>query len=253
MIEKKYKNIISKLKSREVDINIMYNFSSPEHLQLLTNAIRNIEKRVSQEFKYSNKDYNLILERFSKNKDFNKNVDAYLADKDRFCKPQLTYMFKRNDLEVKYSWAFLDVAELKEKKNYKHLTDRNHRIKREFYNKNKLGLSLSFIKKFDDFEKFKYIVKELNRVIKTYKIDVSLEASESFIDFYYSDEDFNFYYNLFLKTQDRNILPSLVLKNGGDISRESFLVVTTFERRIRKDLTEKELRFIKKHIDLYLI
>lgn len=119
----------------------------------------------------------------------------------------------------------------------------------------KLDITLDDIAKYDDFDKLKYLTGGISRNIKHFN---TKEKYLAYIDYFYSDEQFNKIYKKWIdSSKNKWYQPTLDHKvcksKGGNWELSNLQFLTWFENRAKADMSEDEWNDIKARITGYFI
>lgn len=116
-------------------------------------------------------------------------------------------------------------------------------------------IKLKWIKKFDDFEKLKF----LNRAIanRDGRYNFTKTEYEKYIERFYKDEQFNKIYNKWIGNKnDKYLKPSIdhivPRSKGGNNKLDNLQFLTWFENRCKNDMAQDEWSTFKKNMKEYL-
>ena len=120
----------------------------------------------------------------------------------------------------------------------------------------KWKVGVDFLKKFNDFEKLKF----LNRAItnRDNRYPFSLEEYKKYIEKFYYDKQFNYIYLKWLKNkEDIYMKPSIDHKiprsKGGTTSIDNLQFLTWFENRCKNNMSQESWDKLKINIKDYLL
>ena len=118
----------------------------------------------------------------------------------------------------------------------------------------KYDVTYKWVDSFDDLDKVKFLNRALSRK-RDYK-GFDTEQYKQYIETFYKDEEFNRLYDLWVKTGDKYIKPSLdhiiPKAQGGSLLVENLRFISWFENRAKCDMTLEEWENIKGNIQIYL-
>ena len=121
----------------------------------------------------------------------------------------------------------------------------------------RFDIELDWFLKFDDFEKLKFLNRQvINR--DGNRFDDGKEWYKSFIEKFYYDKDFNLLYNNYLNSDnDKYKKPSLdhiiPRSKGGTNDLENLRFITYLENMCKRDMTLDEWENIKQRLEDYFI
>lgn len=117
-------------------------------------------------------------------------------------------------------------------------------------------IDVSFLEKFEDFNKLKFLNKSISR--KRDFGEISTEYYKEFILKFYNEPQFNLIYSKWKDNGEQNLLkPSLdhifPKSRGGSNELDNLQFLTWFENRCKNDMTQDEWNSLKLNIKEYLI
>lgn len=244
--EKDFKRIVSRLKGRNLPLYIAMQFNTPEHLSYLNTAIKSLEVRKGK--KYSVKDYNKIINKFSKNKEFLDNCNIYDDNNEVCTKPTITFI---NDISKgKYKIENLKPSLLKNKEFYKTKSVQVDELY-TLYQRMKNAPSYDFLSQFKDVDKLKFLISEIKNK------NLSVEDKEKYLLEFYNYKAFNSMYYKYLDNKNNKYLkPSLTYKTplnrGGEDTLENIYFITKLESNAKSNMTMIEWNKIKRNIKHFI-
>jgi hypothetical protein len=118
----------------------------------------------------------------------------------------------------------------------------------------KYTVSLDWLNTFEDIEKLKYLNRSISR--KRDCEGFNTEIYKQFIEKFYNDNTFNKLYDLWIKTGDKWIKPSLdhieAKSKGGSLLIENIQFISWLENRAKIDIPIVVWNKIKRNINYYL-
>lgn len=115
-------------------------------------------------------------------------------------------------------------------------------------------VTLEWLKQFEDIEKLKFLNKSIVRDRDRKGFDTATYIS--FIEKFYTDEQFNKLYQAWISTKDKWIKPSLdhiiPKSKSGSLSIDNLQFISWFENRAKVDMSLQEWDVIKSNISYYL-
>ena len=121
----------------------------------------------------------------------------------------------------------------------------------------RFDIELDWLLKFDDFEKLKFLNKQISNKGGD-RFNESIEWYKSFIEKFYYDEKFNLLYDNYLKSGNNKYKkPSLdhiiPRSKGGTNDLENLRFITYLENISKRDMTLNEWENIKQRLEEYFI
>lgn len=252
---KDFLRVVARLKGRNLKINDAMRFEKASYLSYFNSAIKDIERRRNKNF--TNKEYAMLLKKFSTDDGFLENCIQYEEDKnDSLTKPKMTFgKDKTYDLLERYSVRNIISAEIKNKK------DTTFKQKDDKYLLIHVSMSDSpgykFLKTFEDVEKLRFLLKSLSLKNQEGKVILNKEEKMSFLKKFYNDSNFNFLYVRYIRRKRKISKPILSrkvsIKNGGDNSLDNLHFISLLEFRAKGEMEWKDWKEIKKRIKLFLL
>ena len=129
------------------------------------------------------------------------------------------------------------------------------RKKRAFLASSRKDITIDFLDKFDDFEKFLLIHGLLMQGTRNYFMTVPINEYYDIINYFYNDNQFNKIYDFWKEHQKNNTFydwakPSLDHINpkskGGENVKENLQFLTVFENLAKRDMSMEEWNQFKK-------
>jgi len=119
----------------------------------------------------------------------------------------------------------------------------------------KYDVDLAWLMKFEDVEKLKYLNKSISRK-RDYQ-GFNNEIYCEYIEKFYNDKAFNYYFDKWVETGDKWIKPSLdhieAKSNGGSKLVNNLQFLSWFENRAKNDISQVKWNEMKKNIKDYLL
>lgn len=245
-----YKFRLSRMRRKNIPLKYAVKFKTPQHFSLFNDAIRIIENRIRK--KYSARAYVELINKFSEDYSFNRTCDIYLNDSENVTKPSFTKINK----EQKYTVNNLRMNKLQKSNIFK--SEKTLRSEMNSINtRMKKSVGLDFLLKFDNPDKIRFLLMQLNIDAFNRKYEYTVEYLKEYFVKFYDDKRFNRLYVLYKKTGNRFIKPSLDHKipvsKGGTNDLENLHFISFLENNCKNDMTWNDWLKIKKNLDKFLL
>lgn len=249
MSEDGYRRRYDRITNRNINFKKVLGFKSPEHFSVFNSAIKRLEQ--SRGKKYTNKDYETMIDIYSNNVDFNNQCLNYFQAKGVITKP----CFVRVD-----RWSSYDIKDII-LKNQSHVKKKKEYFKvdpfRSIAQNMKNSVGYSFLKKnFSDPDKVRYLLLSIKSNGGTLKYDFDSEDKKKYLLRFYYDDNFNKFYNMFLLTENKFIKPSLdhliPRSRGGSSNLDNLHFISYLENIAKSDMTWQEWVVVKNNLHKFM-